>query len=226
MDRSRTRRSAAYYDENGRSLKRFMLRTPLQVRAASHVRLLAQPVASGASAPIARISASTTARRSVRRSSRSRRAPSCPRDGPAAAATRCGFGTRRLRDATTCTSRRSDRHPRRRARGAGSADRPGRRDGHGDRSAPRLPAQAERRVREPARRAQHRCRPAIRFRRRFSPPFFSAARRHARGSSRPPSAAAAPPSSQPDAVGATIARQSSVSSPIAGWHSGHAGTSC
>ena len=57
-------RAAGYYDATGRSLKRFMLRIAAQVRAAHHLRLLAQPPPSG------RPDVSRASRRRLRRAGR------------------------------------------------------------------------------------------------------------------------------------------------------------
>ena len=145
---------SAFYDENGRSLKRLFLRSPLRFEPRVTSGLLAQPAATPSTAPIARTSASTTGRRRAPRSSPSPRAPSSPRAGAAAGATWCGFATRAASRATICTSRDSAAGIRRGARveqgqviGRVGAT------GHRDRSAPGLPAQQKRRVRQSAERA-------------------------------------------------------------------------
>ena len=120
-----------------------------EVRAAHHVRLLAQPPASGlpdlSRAPRRRL------RGAGRRAGRRGRVGHGGVGGlggrrrqPGAAPPR-----RRFRDLLPAPVGVRAGHPRRRARRSGAVDRPRRRDRHGDRPAPRLPPEAERRFVNP-----------------------------------------------------------------------------
>ena len=157
---------AGYYDANGRSLKRFLLRTPLKFEpriTSGFSRNRLHPVfrtyrahlgidyAAPVGAPVVAVASGS---RGVGRMGGRRRQPGSapPR--------------RRLRDLLPAPVRVRSRHPRRRARRSGAVDRPRRRDRHRHRTAPRLPPEAQRRVRQPARRCSARSRPAIRFRQR------------------------------------------------------------
>ena len=98
---------AGFYDENGRSLKRFFLRSPLQVRAAHDVRFSRSrlhPVFRTYRAHLG-VDYARPAGRAGRRGRE--RARSSRRAGAAAAATWCASGTRAASRATTCTCPRS-----------------------------------------------------------------------------------------------------------------------
>ena len=134
---------AGYYDENGRSLKRFLLKSPLQFQPRVTSGFSLAPPAPGASHGTGRISASTTARRDRDAGRRGRgRRRRVGRLGAAAAGTGQHQARRRARDLLPAPVVVRPRHPRRRARRAGAAHRPRRRDRHRDRAAPRLPAEA------------------------------------------------------------------------------------
>ena len=100
---------AAYYDEEGRSLKRFFLVSPLKFEpriTSRFSRRRLHPVHHTVRAHTRR-----RLRRAARRRGASRSRPErwCPRAGPAAAATRCGSATTAGSRPTTCTCRRSRR---------------------------------------------------------------------------------------------------------------------
>ena len=119
------------------------------VRAPRHVRVLAQPASTPSTAPIARTSASTTGRPRAS-------AVVAVASGTVVSAGWSGGGGNmvRLRHASGFESyylhlsRFGSGIRARRARRAGADHRPRRRDGNRDRSAPGLPAQEKRRVRE------------------------------------------------------------------------------
>ena len=145
---------AGYYDENGRSLKRFFLKSPLKFEPRVTSALLDAPVPSRSTRSTGRTSAWITARRRDRRSSRSpvarwsRRGYSGAGGNTVRLKHAGGFETYYLHLSSYGPGIRAGR-----ARRAGTVDRPRRDDGFGDRPAPRLPAQAERRVRESRRGA-------------------------------------------------------------------------
>ena len=144
---------AAYYDEEGRSLKRFFLVSPLKFEprvTSSFSRRRLHPVLN----TCARTPASTTAPRTAPRWSRS---PS----GTVVSAGWAGGGGNQVRirhDGGVETyylhlSSFGAGRSRRRARRSGADHRPGRLDRHRDRAAPALSVSQERRVRRSGRRA-------------------------------------------------------------------------
>ena len=121
-----------YCDENGRSLKRFFLKSPLKFEPhPDHVGLLASAGSTRSASAIARISASTTARRSARRWWPSPTASSCSAGSTAAvgdAWSTCGT-RQRLRDRLPAPVGDRRRGPRRGAREQGEVIGQGRQTG-------------------------------------------------------------------------------------------------
>ena len=144
---------AGYYDENGRSLKRFFLKSPLKfeprVTSGFSTRRfhpidqvfkahLGVDYGAPTGSSVVAVAAGVVVSAVVQRRRRQHGAPETPG---------------RLRDLLSAPLGLRSRDPRRHARRAGTVDRPRRHDRFGDRPASRLPPQAQRRLRQPGRRA-------------------------------------------------------------------------